>query len=229
MSAAFRAHREVLPAAQQALWPWLKPITERGFVLYGGTAIALRLGHRSSVDFDFFAAQPLESDGLRKVAPILDRATTLQATADTLTVLAPSATREEVGVKLSFFGAIDFGRVGTPAYTQDGTLLVASLDDLMATKLKVILQRLESKDYHDIAAMIEAGVSLSAGLAAASRLFGGAFQPAESLKALTWFEGGDLDILSKPIRETLIRTAGKVHDLPVVRLVSTRLAIEPTD
>ncbi|MGM0425440.1 MAG: nucleotidyl transferase AbiEii/AbiGii toxin family protein [Thermodesulfobacteriota bacterium] len=26
------------------------------FVLYGGTAIALHLGHRSSVDFDFFSS-----------------------------------------------------------------------------------------------------------------------------------------------------------------------------
>ncbi len=28
--------------------------TNQGFVLYGGTAIALRLAHRPSVDFDFF-------------------------------------------------------------------------------------------------------------------------------------------------------------------------------
>ena len=40
-------------------------------------------------------------------------------------------------------------------------LLVAPFEDLMATKLKVILQRAESKDYRDIAAMLQAGVSLS--------------------------------------------------------------------
>jgi len=27
------------------------------FILYGGTALALRLGHRESVDFDFFSSE----------------------------------------------------------------------------------------------------------------------------------------------------------------------------
>ncbi len=43
---------DVLSAAQRALWPELAGLP-RGFVLYGGTALALRLGHRVSVDFDF--------------------------------------------------------------------------------------------------------------------------------------------------------------------------------
>lgn len=44
----------VLPAPQQEeLWPKLKTIPKQ-FVLYSGTAIALQLGHRESVDFDFF-------------------------------------------------------------------------------------------------------------------------------------------------------------------------------
>lgn len=54
---------------------------------------------------------------------------------------------------------------------------IASLDDLMATKLKVILQCAEAKDYGDIAAMLNKGVSLSTGLAAAREIFGPNFQP----------------------------------------------------
>ena len=38
------------------------------------------------------------------------------------------------------------------------------LDDLMATKVKVVLPRAEAKDYRDVAAMLNAGVSLSRGL-----------------------------------------------------------------
>jgi hypothetical protein len=49
-------------------------------------------------------------------------------------------------------------RLPDPLETSDGTLLVASLDDLMATKL-ALLDRAEVKDYHDIAMMISAGVS----------------------------------------------------------------------
>jgi len=49
---------DILPPAQLALWPELRQIPAH-FVLYGGTAIALRLGHRQSVDFDFFTFQDL--------------------------------------------------------------------------------------------------------------------------------------------------------------------------
>lgn len=58
MSSTFQAHLEILPEAQRRLWPELRPTLQLGLVLYGGTAIALRLGHRSSVDFDFFTDQP---------------------------------------------------------------------------------------------------------------------------------------------------------------------------
>jgi hypothetical protein len=46
---------DILPASQRALWKELKA-TPRHFVLYGGTALALRLGHRVSEDFDFFTS-----------------------------------------------------------------------------------------------------------------------------------------------------------------------------
>lgn len=50
----FHPHFEILPSAQIQLWKELQPLKKLGFVLYGGTALALRLGHRVSVDFDFF-------------------------------------------------------------------------------------------------------------------------------------------------------------------------------
>ena len=40
--------------------------------------------------------------------------------------------------------------------------------------------------------MIDAGISLKHGLAAARLMYGQAFQPSESLKAMVYFEGGDL-------------------------------------
>jgi hypothetical protein len=53
----------------------------------------------------------------------------------------------------------------------------------MSTKLKVLLQRVEAKDYIDIAAMTGAGVSLAKGLASAKLMYGHSFQPSECLKA----------------------------------------------
>ena len=53
----FRPRLDVLPAAQRRLWPALADVPDT-FVLYGGTALALRLAHHASVDFDFCAAEP---------------------------------------------------------------------------------------------------------------------------------------------------------------------------
>jgi hypothetical protein len=212
---------EKLPAAQRRLWPALRPAQELGFVLYGGTAVSLHLGHRRSVDFDFFHDRALDAASLRKALPLLAAARTLQEQRDTLVVSLGSRSP----VKLSFFGALDFGRIGDPLLTGDGVAEVASLEDLLAHKLKVILQRAEKKDYEDIAAMLSAGVSLARGLAGARLLFGTAFQPAESLKALSYFKDGDLARLSRRHRTALISASTAVGDLPVVSLRSRTLSI----
>lgn len=207
-----------LPPAQRRLWPRLRPGVALGFVLYGGTAVSLHLGHRRSVDFDFFTDRPLDEAALRRGFDFLESAQTLQQAKDMLVVRA-------LGVKLSFFGGMRFGRVGDPLLTRDGVAEVASLEDLMAHKLKVILQRAERKDYEDIAAMLRAGVPLARGLAAARLFFGGAFQPAESLKALTYFKDGDLPRLAGADRHALIAAASAAGDLPTVALRSKALAI----
>lgn len=216
---------EILPAAQRQLWPALRPAPQMGFVLYGGTAIALRLGHRTSVDFDFFTDQPLNRQALYASFPFLDRSTLLQDAPDALTALAPPSTPTDQHVKVSFFGTLSFGRVGEPELTDDGIVQVAALDDLMATKVKVILQRIEAKDYQDIAAMISAGISLSQGLASACALYGPAFQPSESLKALVYFDGGDLHRLTREERALLIKAASSVRALPTVDIRGHALAL----
>jgi hypothetical protein len=148
----------VLPAGQQQIWNALAAASHLGFVLYGGTAIALHLGHRRSIDFDFFRSEPLDKEQIRAEFAFISGATVLQDTPNTLLILAEMPAGP---VKISFFGGIGFGRVGDPLVTRDGGLLIASLDDLMATKLKVILDRAEAKDYRDIAAMISRASGLS--------------------------------------------------------------------
>jgi hypothetical protein len=63
--AAFRHHFEILPLAQQRLWRELADVPQY-FVLYGGTAVALRLGHRTSLDFDFFTSRNFRPEELLK-------------------------------------------------------------------------------------------------------------------------------------------------------------------
>jgi hypothetical protein len=177
---------EIFLPSQQAVWSSLAPVRKAGFVLYGGTTIALRLGHRQSIDFDFFSDQPLDKSGLYKSLPIFADATVIQDTPDSLGVLVPvdvSAATEYV--KLSFFGNIDNGRVSEPEVTADGVMVVASLADMMAHKLKVILQRIEAKDYRDIAAMLKYGMRLDDAMAGACALFGKRFSRARASRV--WF------------------------------------------
>jgi hypothetical protein len=224
MIRSFTPHLEALPPAQQRLWPHLRPAADLGFVLYGGTAIALRLGHRQSVDFDFLTDHPLDRDALRGAFPFIARSTVLQDQSDAFSVLASYDELADPYVRVSFFGPIGFGRVGEPEITDDGVLQVASLDDLMATMVKVILQRVEAKDYRDIASMAKAGVSLAKGLASAPEMYGPNFQPSESLKAMVYFEGGDLQTLSQDEREALVAAVSAVRDLPPVAIVARSLS-----
>lgn len=223
---AFKPRFGILPPAQRRLWPELRAAQELGFVLYGGTAIALRLGHRKSIDFDFFTDAPLDKKALGRAFAFLAGADMLQDEPDTLTALVPGR-RAGSWVKLSFFGRLPFGRFDDPQVTDDGVLQVASLDDLMGTKLKTILQRSEGRDYRDIAAMLRAGVDLARGLAIAHEMFKPALQPALSLRALTYFQGGDLPQLPPMQKNYLIRAAAAVRDLPVVRRRSSVLALRP--
>jgi hypothetical protein len=93
----------------------------------------------------------------------------------------------------------------------------------MATKLKVILQRVESKDYIDVAAMIRNGVGLDSGLAGSLALYRPNFQPSECLKALVYFNGGDLDLLQEVDKFTLTSAVANVRELPDVDIVSKNL------
>lgn len=220
MTGVLTPRREVLPPAQQKLWPLLAPAAELGFVLYGGTAIALRLGHRTSLDFDFFSSRPLDPRALAAALPFTHTAATLQATPDTLTLLASGPGIAPDEVKVSFFAMPGFGRIGKPERTADGVLQVASPVDLLASKLKTILQRAEAKDYRDIAALLRAGNDLATGLGAARALFGPNFQPGEALKALVYFADGDLSALDAQDQLLLTRASSQVGDLPPMRVAS---------
>ncbi len=191
-----------LPDEQRRLWPALADVPH-SFVLYGGTALALRLGHRSSVDFDFFSSSPLDHDAVLAI-PFVASAEVLQREPTALTL---SVVLNGEPVKVSFFGDIDIGRVGDPDQTEDEVLWVASLLDLFGTKLKVLLQRVAARDYLDLAAILRTGTVLQDGLGAARALFGREFPPMEAVKALAYFDEGDAKRVDAETRRYLARQA----------------------
>lgn len=58
-------HKEILNQAQINLLPLLK-LFSKDFGLVGGTAIALHLGHRQSLDFDLFSTNKFNSSAIRQ-------------------------------------------------------------------------------------------------------------------------------------------------------------------
>ncbi len=200
------------------LWTELHAVPS-GFVLYGGTALALRLGHRVSVDFDFFAHDPLDHRALETLAFVRD-GETIQEGANERSVLVP---RADGTVKVSFFGGIRFGRVGQPEPTTDGALRAASLLDLGGTKIKALLQRVEAKDYRDVFALLEHGIPLVDILGAARALFGSAFEPLVAQKALAYFEGGDLETLDDVVKQRLVDESTRTPPVVPLALRATRL------
>lgn len=198
---------DVLAEAQLRLWPELGA-TPAGFVLYGGTAIALRLGHRPSIDFDFFSFDPFDPRAQLDDVPYLrSGATILQMAPNTLSC------RVDRGgpVQVSFFGGLSIGQVAPPEMVSGPRIAVAALIDLGGLKVSVVTQRAEAKDYFDIHAMLQAGLSLSEMLGAASAIYGEAFAPLVSLKALAYHEEPALADLPESLRRDLIAAVKSVE------------------
>lgn len=207
---------DILPSRQRRLWPELSQVPEH-FVLYGGTAIALRLGGRQSVDFDFFTERPLSADVLIRDVPFLSGARQLHAEPNTATF----SVQREGEIRVSFFGSLGFGRVGLPERCEDNGLWLASLPDLAAQKMKVILTRAEAKDYLDIHALLHAGITLPEALGAAQALYP-EFNPILSLKALAYYGEPALAALPAAVREALTTESSKAESVqPLKKLAAT--------
>jgi len=219
MSTAFNPRLDILPEAQRRLWPELEG-TPGDFTLYGGTAIALRLGHRQSIDFDFFAQTSFEPDALLTKIPYLKGAVVRQSSPNTLT----TTVERNGGVQVSFFGGLGLGQVEAPDFIKDLNLAIASLIDLAGTKAKVIIQRVEPKDYIDIhALMTKGGVPLANMLAAASVIFGPQVNPLDVLKAIAYHQDPSLAGLSEEVKRDLAKAvqATDPENLPTLNAIRT--------
>jgi hypothetical protein len=201
-----RPHLEILPPAQRQLWHELNQVPAE-FTLYGGTAIALHLGHRQSVDFDFFGSRPFDPAKLQASIPFLAKGRVLQHEKNTLTV----ALNRESQVVVSFFGVPNLPRLVSPLLSDDNGLKIASLLDLAGTKASVVQVRPERKDYLDLdVLMTKGGITLPMALTAAQALYGASFNPQITLKALSYFEDGNLQKLPEDAKARLATAARDV-------------------
>ena len=140
-------HFETLPVGTLDLLKDLSahPALQR-FSLVGGTALALRFGHRRSIDFDFFTPESFD----------------VEALADTLSRELPqfaTTGMNKVGFNASIGGLkVDFVTYRYPLLsqpeTQDG-IRMFSLPDIVGMKLSAITNRGARKDFYDLHALIQ--------------------------------------------------------------------------
>jgi hypothetical protein len=204
------------------LWFELSAVPEE-FVLYGGTALALHLGHRTSIDFDFFSQRSLDVESLQSGIPFLADARIIQREKNTLSAIVDHGDP----VKISFFGLPKLPRLASPHVVAENKLKIASLIDLAGTKASVVQLPAESKDSLDIDAVMRIGnISLPTALAAAQSLYGPNFNPEITLKALSFFDDGNLYELSSELKQRLVVAAREV-DLD--HLPNLRRELRPSD
>jgi hypothetical protein len=161
-----------------------------GWVLAGGTGLALHLGHRLSVDFDLFRTQGLDRECLRRALAAAGAYETLLESAGSLTVLA-------AGVKLSFFQVPDPFLFAPLPYL---AVAVADVRDIALMKLVAIANRGSRRDFIDLYTILRSGLILPDYLALLVKKHGregvNAYQV---LKALTYFA----DAEEEPMPEML--------------------------
>jgi hypothetical protein len=220
MSATFDPRLDILPESQLRLWQELDAVPS-DFVLYGGTGLALQLGHRASEDFDFFSSSGFEPGRLRSRLPFFRD---LDPTDPDLWVhhkrdnLEAFVNRGGL-VKVAFFGGLDnLQRIQDPQQAAGSRVHVASLVDLAGMKMRVIQVRGSWKDYVDIHALTSHGIDLPTALAAAKAI-DKRFNPATSIRALQFYGDGTLDRVPLAMRRDLTHWAQAVDlgKLPALR------------
>lgn len=109
--------------------------------LVGGTAIALHLGHRKSIDIDLFSTETMD---LNAIARLLRS----KFNAGNVTITDEMVAAEVNGIKVEMWHnwMMPFKQ---PAVISDGIRLAAP-EDLAAFKLSAIVGRREKKDYVDL-------------------------------------------------------------------------------
>ena len=169
----FRPKVEILPAAQRELWPLLSEVPQ-DFVLYGGTAVALWFGHRTSVDFDFFSTtKDLFVSKTTDKLSFVKKFKVVKGCRDD----EHHGSQVNYGLKMPQGSVVNLsfirhekliaGSFMAPSIACDTKIKVASPFDLMAAKINALKERRSAKDFIDISTLIENGVSLNMGFAAA--------------------------------------------------------------
>jgi hypothetical protein len=149
----------MLADATKKYWPVIDYFCrlQPDFILVGGTALALRLKHRVSFDFDLFTFKKLEPEKIlqdffaahRDVACDPMRAPQLAVVAMEENQIHLAV--EPDGIKVTLLKYPYRIRMDKKI----GQMKIAHLEDIFAMKLYALLKRIEYKDFYDLAFLVK--------------------------------------------------------------------------
>lgn len=141
------------------------------YILCGGTALAIQIGHRKSEDLDFMmwrkskTEKPevkwntIEKELKEKIGEI-----------ESFNMLGFDQVEFLVkGVKFSFFVSDNYSPVSSPI-DYLGNIRLADIESILAMKLEVMLRRMKFRDYYDIYSILQEGYSIHNGIEKALNL-----------------------------------------------------------
>jgi hypothetical protein len=189
-------HLEVLSKNQVDLLPLVESF-KKEFYLVGGTAIALQLGHRESVDFDLFKKTSIN---ITKIAK--------QITAHKLSFRLIHKDIDQFhiwinNVKLTFF---EYGfHIPHPVWLKE-TISMPSLTDLGAMKAYALGRRAKWKDYVDLYWLLKTHCTLNNILIRAQELFGELFSEKLFRQQLCYFKDIDFSEEIKYVQNPVVQS-----------------------
>ena len=158
-------HREILNDAQVSLLPVIKEF-KREYYLVGGTAIALYLGHRRSIDFDLFKFSAINAKkNIEKLSRLDINYTITRNVTEQLNLIAND-------VKITFF-QYPFHIEAKNDFEK--TIRIPELLDLAAMKAYALGRRSKWKDYVDLFFLLRDKFSLQQIIDRAVLIFGDLF------------------------------------------------------
>ena len=163
----------------------LKKIQSESFFrecrLVGGTSLALQMGHRKSIDLDFFGK--FESDSFL-IKDILKNIGSIQVIQETKFIFQYIVN----GVKIDF---VNYPYDWISEKIEEDKIILASPKDIAAMKLSAITNRGTKKDFIDLFELLDR-FSLSEMLGFYKEKYADGV-PFMTLKSLTWFEDAEDD------------------------------------
>ncbi len=183
-----RLHKEILTDEQKDLLPLVRKFSKK-FFMVGGTAAALYMGHRRSIDFDLFSLEPFSNiDIRRKILRIRRIENTLVNRSGEFTVTVK-------GVRMTFFH-YPFRTVKSKTAFYD-VIKIPDLLTLAAMKAYALGQRAKWKDYVDLYFVMEKYRGIGVIIKKARKIFGSEFNEKMFRAQLAYFQ--DIDYSEKPI------------------------------